>query len=185
MPIGGAPARLGKGPSSDGRNERGARLLSDKLSHEHDSSQAAANGASRHGATARPSPLAIAPAAAAATDAIVQAVGELSGAAHTKRRDRQQQGRSNDKSATTPTSEEARGEGQTGVHLPTFQRDGVWRATRILSDHHGILSDDGVAFRKTLVRRRDRGGVRTPATPASPHHRPRRPARSALDQVPG
>ena len=61
-------------------------LLPDKLSHEHDSSQAAANGASRHAAIARPSPLAIAPAAAAAAEAILRAVGELSGAAHTKRR---------------------------------------------------------------------------------------------------
>ena len=63
-------------------------LLPDKLSHEHDSSQAAANGASRHAAIARPSPLAIAPAAAATAEAIVRAVGELSGAAHTKRRHR-------------------------------------------------------------------------------------------------
>jgi hypothetical protein len=47
--------------------------------------------------------------------------------------------------------EEARGEGQTGVHLTSFQRDGVWRAKRILGDQHGVLIADGVGLGKTFV----------------------------------
>ncbi len=47
--------------------------------------------------------------------------------------------------------EEAAGEGQQGVHLTSFQRDGVWRAKRILADHHGVVIADGVGLGKTFV----------------------------------
>ena len=47
--------------------------------------------------------------------------------------------------------EEARAEGQTGVHLTTFQRDGVWRAKRILEQHHGVVIADGVGLGKTFL----------------------------------
>lgn len=47
--------------------------------------------------------------------------------------------------------EEAAGEGQTGVHLTSFQRDGVWRAKRILRDHHGVVVADGVGLGKTFI----------------------------------
>ena len=46
---------------------------------------------------------------------------------------------------------EARAEGQIGVHLMTFQRDGVWRAKRILDEHHGVVIADGVGLGKTFV----------------------------------
>jgi hypothetical protein len=47
--------------------------------------------------------------------------------------------------------QEAAAAGQTGVHLTTFQRDGVWRAKRILDDHHGVIVADGVGLGKTFI----------------------------------
>lgn len=47
--------------------------------------------------------------------------------------------------------EEAAGEGQQGVHLTSFQRDGVWRAKRILDEHHGVVIADGVGLGKTFI----------------------------------
>jgi hypothetical protein len=47
--------------------------------------------------------------------------------------------------------EEAAAEGHTGVHLTSFQRDGVWRAQRILARHHGVVIADGVGLGKTYV----------------------------------
>ena len=35
--------------------------------------------------------------------------------------------------------QEARDESRGQIHLTTFQRDGVWRAARILGDRHGVL----------------------------------------------
>lgn len=37
------------------------------------------------------------------------------------------------------------------IHLTTFQRDGVWRARRMLQEHHGVLIADGVGLGKTFV----------------------------------
>jgi hypothetical protein len=47
--------------------------------------------------------------------------------------------------------EEAAGEGQAGVHLTSFQRDGVWRAKRILDQYHGVVIADGVGLGKTFL----------------------------------
>jgi len=38
-----------------------------------------------------------------------------------------------------------------GIHLTTFQQDGVWRAKRILEKHHGVLIADGVGLGKTYI----------------------------------
>jgi hypothetical protein len=37
------------------------------------------------------------------------------------------------------------------IHLTSFQRDGVWRARRMLDEHHGVLIADGVGLGKTFV----------------------------------
>lgn len=37
------------------------------------------------------------------------------------------------------------------IHLTSFQRDGVWRAKRIIDDHHGVLIADGVGLGKTFL----------------------------------
>lgn len=37
------------------------------------------------------------------------------------------------------------------VHLTTFQRDGVWRAKRILTEHNGVIVADGVGLGKTYI----------------------------------
>lgn len=47
--------------------------------------------------------------------------------------------------------QEAEAAGETGVHLTSFQRDGVWRAKRILDDHHGVIVADGVGLGKTFI----------------------------------
>ena len=41
--------------------------------------------------------------------------------------------------------------GTIGIHLATFQQDGVWRAKRILDNHHGVLIADGVGLGKTFI----------------------------------
>jgi hypothetical protein len=46
--------------------------------------------------------------------------------------------------------EEASAQG-TGIHLTTFQKDGVWRAQRILDRHHGALVADGVGLGKSFI----------------------------------
>lgn len=46
---------------------------------------------------------------------------------------------------------EAAAAGDTGVHLTTFQRDGVWRAKRILAQHNGVIVADGVGLGKTFL----------------------------------
>lgn len=46
--------------------------------------------------------------------------------------------------------EEADAEG-TGIHLTQFQRDGVWRARRILQRHSGVLIADGVGLGKSFI----------------------------------
>ena len=38
-----------------------------------------------------------------------------------------------------------------GIHLTTFQQDGVWRAQRILEERHGVLVADGVGLGKTFI----------------------------------
>jgi len=40
---------------------------------------------------------------------------------------------------------------EAGIHLTTFQQDGVWRAQRILEDKHGVLVADGVGLGKTFI----------------------------------
>ncbi len=37
------------------------------------------------------------------------------------------------------------------IHLTTFQRDGLWRARRILDEHHGVLIADEVGLGKTFL----------------------------------
>ena len=37
------------------------------------------------------------------------------------------------------------------IHLTSFQRDGVWRARRMLDEHHGVLIADGVGLGKTFL----------------------------------
>lgn len=39
----------------------------------------------------------------------------------------------------------------TGVHLTTFQEDGLWRAKRILEKHNGVIIADGVGLGKTFI----------------------------------
>lgn len=46
--------------------------------------------------------------------------------------------------------EEAAAEG-TGIRLTTFQRDGVWRAKRILAERNGVVVADGVGLGKTFI----------------------------------
>ena len=46
---------------------------------------------------------------------------------------------------------EAAGEGAPRIHLTSFQRDGMWRAKRILSDRHGVLVADEVGLGKTFL----------------------------------
>lgn len=41
--------------------------------------------------------------------------------------------------------------GAIGIHLANFQQDGVWRAKRILDQHHGVLVADGVGLGKTFI----------------------------------
>jgi hypothetical protein len=38
-----------------------------------------------------------------------------------------------------------------GIHLTSFQQDGVWRAQRMLEAHHGVLVADGVGLGKTFI----------------------------------
>jgi hypothetical protein len=70
--------------------------------------------------------------------------------------------------------QEARDQGTGQIHLTTFQRDGLWRATRILAERHGVVIADEVGLGKTflageLIRqavaeRRQRVAVVAPAT---------------------
>lgn len=39
----------------------------------------------------------------------------------------------------------------TGIHLTTFQEDGLWRAKRILEKHNGAIIADGVGLGKTFI----------------------------------
>ncbi|MEX0755625.1 MAG: helicase-related protein [Actinomycetota bacterium] len=39
----------------------------------------------------------------------------------------------------------------TGIHLTSFQKDGVWRAKRILGDRHGVLVADDVGLGKSFI----------------------------------
>ena len=39
----------------------------------------------------------------------------------------------------------------TGIHLTSFQKDGVWRAKRILADRHGVLVADDVGLGKSFI----------------------------------
>ncbi|MCS4195008.1 hypothetical protein GGP50_003245 [Salinibacter ruber] len=39
----------------------------------------------------------------------------------------------------------------TGIHLTTFQEDGLWRAKRILEKHNGVIIADGVGLGKTFI----------------------------------
>lgn len=47
--------------------------------------------------------------------------------------------------------EEAEAEGRVGIHLTSFQKDGVWRAKKILRDHNGVLVADGVGLGKSYI----------------------------------
>ncbi|WP_419918921.1 helicase-related protein [Candidatus Poriferisocius sp.] len=47
--------------------------------------------------------------------------------------------------------DEAEAEGHPNVHLTKFQDDGVWRARRILEEHHGVLIADEVGLGKTFL----------------------------------
>ena len=70
--------------------------------------------------------------------------------------------------------QEARDESRGQIHLTTFQRDGVWRAARILEERHGVLIADEVGLGKTFIagelirqavsERRQRVAVIAPAT---------------------
>jgi superfamily II DNA or RNA helicase len=70
--------------------------------------------------------------------------------------------------------QEARDESRGQIHLTTFQRDGLWRAARILHERHGVIIADEVGLGKTflageLIRqavtnRRQRVAVIAPAT---------------------
>lgn len=46
---------------------------------------------------------------------------------------------------------EAAAEGRTQIHLTSFQRDGLWRARRILADLNGVLVADEVGLGKTFL----------------------------------
>lgn len=41
--------------------------------------------------------------------------------------------------------------GDAKIHLTTFQQDGLWRAWRILDEHHGVVIADGVGLGKTFL----------------------------------
>jgi hypothetical protein len=70
--------------------------------------------------------------------------------------------------------QEAQDESHGQIHLTTFQRDGLWRAARILSERHGVVIADEVGLGKTflagelirqaVVERRQRVAVIAPAT---------------------
>jgi Helicase conserved C-terminal domain/PLD-like domain/SNF2-related domain len=47
--------------------------------------------------------------------------------------------------------EEAEAEGVPQIHLTSFQRDGLWRARRILGERHGVLVADEVGLGKTFI----------------------------------
>ncbi len=47
--------------------------------------------------------------------------------------------------------EEAVDAGASQIHLTKFQTDGVWRAKRILQQHHGVLVADEVGLGKTFI----------------------------------
>jgi len=69
---------------------------------------------------------------------------------------------------------EAAAAGQPRIHLTSFQRDGLWRARRVLRDLHGVLVADEVGLGKTFlagelireaaIERRQRVLVVAPAT---------------------
>ncbi len=71
-------------------------------------------------------------------------------------------------------AEEAEDHRVAGVHLTDLQRDGIWRARRILATHHGVLVADEVGLGKTFIagelireavqERRQRVAVIAPAT---------------------
>ena len=46
---------------------------------------------------------------------------------------------------------EAAAEGAPRIHLTSFQRDGLWRARRLLAERHGVLIADEVGLGKTFV----------------------------------
>ena len=46
---------------------------------------------------------------------------------------------------------EEQGRAEDGVRLTTFQRDGVWRAKRVLEAHNGVVIADGVGLGKTFI----------------------------------
>jgi hypothetical protein len=46
---------------------------------------------------------------------------------------------------------EEEGQAEDGLRLTTFQRDGVWRAKRILAERSGVVIADGVGLGKTFV----------------------------------
>ena len=48
-------------------------------------------------------------------------------------------------------SQEAEAAHQPRIHLTTFQRDGMWRAKRILGDRHGVVIADEVGLGKTFL----------------------------------
>ncbi len=47
--------------------------------------------------------------------------------------------------------EEAQSRDTTGIHLTTFQEDGVWRASRILDRFGGVVVADGVGLGKSFI----------------------------------
>ena len=47
--------------------------------------------------------------------------------------------------------QEARGSNQPHLHLTSFQRDGLWRAKRILDDRNGVVIADEVGLGKTFL----------------------------------
>ena len=47
--------------------------------------------------------------------------------------------------------EEAEDAGLVGIHLTSFQKDGVWRAKKILRDYGGVVIADGVGLGKSFV----------------------------------
>ena len=47
--------------------------------------------------------------------------------------------------------QEASGSGQPHLHLTSFQRDGMWRAKRILDDRNGVVIADEVGLGKTFL----------------------------------
>ncbi len=51
----------------------------------------------------------------------------------------------------TELDEEAKAEGAPQIHLTAFQTDGLWRARRILEEHHGVLIADEVGLGKTFL----------------------------------